>query len=203
MMMGLATLTPQGAGAVLFYLIAYLFMNLGAFAIVAYLRNLTHSEDLADFRGLVQRAPVLVVTLAIFLLSLLGMPPLVGFLAKFQIFQVLYDEAQKYGQQGQDGLSKTLFALLVVGGLNTVLSAMYYIKVLRVMILDRRLEEVEGRPVEPLKVPGLLSGFAGLLAVVILALGLYPNPLNQASLGPGVNGFPVRSARADTERSAP
>src|SRR5439155_8862090 len=64
MMMGLTTLTTQGAGAVLFYLIAYLFMILGAFAIVAYLRNLTGSEDLKDFRGLVWRNWVLVLTLA-------------------------------------------------------------------------------------------------------------------------------------------
>jgi NADH-quinone oxidoreductase subunit N len=190
MMMGLATLTTEGAGAVLFYLIAYLFMNLGAFAVVAYLRNLTHSEDLADFRGLIQRSPVLVVTLSIFLLSLLGLPPLVGFMAKFQIFSVLYDSAQLYAAQGQDGLSKTMFALLVIGGLNTVLSAMYYIKVLRVMILDRRLEEIEGRPTEPLKVPGSVMGFAAVLAVVILALGVFFGPLDQASRINGVDGFP-------------
>src|SRR5262249_12886866 len=56
MMMGLATLRSDGAGAVLFYLVAYLFMNLGAFAVVAFLRNLTGSEDLTSFRGLIQRA---------------------------------------------------------------------------------------------------------------------------------------------------
>ena len=90
MMMGLATLTTAGAAAVLFYLVAYLFMNLGAFAVVAFIRNLTGSEDLNDLRGLIYRAPVLVITLGIFLLSLLGLPPLAGFAAKFQIFAVLY-----------------------------------------------------------------------------------------------------------------
>src|SRR5206468_7704229 len=84
MMMGLATLTRAGASAVLFYLIVYLFMNLGAFAVVAFLRNQTGSEDLRDFRGLARRSPVLVVTLGVFLLSLLGLPPLGGFSAKFQ-----------------------------------------------------------------------------------------------------------------------
>src|SRR6266851_3876605 len=73
MMMGLAPLTREGVGAVLLYLVVYLFMNLGAFAVVAFLRNLTGSEDLSSFRGLVYRAPILVVTLAIFLLSLLGL----------------------------------------------------------------------------------------------------------------------------------
>src|SRR6202043_1985284 len=76
MMMGLATLSAAGAGAVLFYLIAYLFMNLGAFAVVAFIRNQTGSEDLASYRGLATRSPVMTVLLAIFLLSLLGMPPL-------------------------------------------------------------------------------------------------------------------------------
>src|SRR5205085_11713298 len=90
MMMGLAALTRAGAGAVLFYLVVYLFMNLGAFAVVAFLRNMTGSEDLADFRGLVSRSPVLVVTLGVFLFSLLGIPPLAGFTAKFQIFSVLF-----------------------------------------------------------------------------------------------------------------
>ena len=80
----------EGAEAVLFYLVAYLFMNLGAFAVVAFLRNQTGSEDLADFRGLIHRSPVLVVTLGVFLLSLLGLPPLAGFAAKFQIFAAVY-----------------------------------------------------------------------------------------------------------------
>src|SRR5262249_40139681 len=137
MLMGLATLTSEGAGAVLFYLIAYLFMNLGAFAIVAFLRNLTGSEDLASFRGLIYRSPVLVVTFSIFLLSLLGLPPLAGFAAKFQIFQVLFETARNNGKEGHTVISYTLYALLVIGGINTVFSAVYYLKVLKVMILEK------------------------------------------------------------------
>src|SRR4029077_10745949 len=55
MLMGLAPLNAEGASAVLFYLVAYVFMNLGAFTIVAFLRNQTGSEDLNDFRGLIHR----------------------------------------------------------------------------------------------------------------------------------------------------
>jgi NADH-quinone oxidoreductase subunit N len=196
MMMGLATLTTEGAGAVLFYLVAYLFMNLGAFAIVAYLRNLTGSEDLKDFRGLVWRNWFLVLTLAVFLLSLLGIPPLVGFMAKFQIFAALYDSAQIFGDLGETGLSQTMYALLVIGGLNTVVSAMYYIKVLKVMILDKRLEEVEGRPIEPLHVPALVKSYAGILAAVIIGLGIFWNGLNDAARTTGVNGFYAASPAA-------
>ena len=85
MLMGLATLTREGAAAVLFYLVTYLFMNLGAFAVIAFIRGLVKSEDLSACRVLMYRAPVLVLCLAVCLLSLLGMPPLAGFAAKFQI----------------------------------------------------------------------------------------------------------------------
>jgi len=176
MMMGLATFMPEGTSAVLFYLIAYLFMNLGAFAVVAFLRNQTGSEDLSSFRGLIQRSPVMVIMLAVFLLSLLGMPPLVGFAAKFQIFRVLYQAGVFYGDKAPN-MSYTMYALLVVGGLNTVISVMYYIKVLRVMILDRPLEDVEGRGVTPLPVPMGASMYATLLAAAVFFLGIAWEPL--------------------------
>ncbi len=189
MMMGFATLTREGAGAVLFYLIVYLFMNLGAFAVVAYLRNLTGSEDLHDFRGLVNRAPGLVVCLAVFLLSLLGMPPLAGFAAKFQIFKELYNGAQQYAAYGNPGLSATLYALLVIGGLNTVVALFYYIKVLRVMILDKSVDEVEGKPIQPLEVPLIPKVFIGFLAAVVLALGIFWDQLQSASYDEGIANF--------------
>jgi NADH-quinone oxidoreductase subunit N len=191
MMMGLATLTRDGAGAVLFYLIAYLFMNLGAFAVVAFLRNLTGSEDLADMRGLIRRAPVLVVTLAVFLLSLLGLPPLAGFAAKFQIFSVLFDAGLYYTSPAidQPGLGYIMYALLVIGGLNTVLSLFYYIKVVKVMILDKTLEEVENRPSEPLPVPFWPNLYAVVLAGVILLVGIFWDPLAVASNDKGVDRF--------------
>src|SRR5204863_178737 len=79
MMMGVATLNGDGVQAVLFYLVTYLLMNLGAFAIAAFLRSESGSEDLADYRGLVRRSPWMFVTLCVFLFSLLGVPPLAGF----------------------------------------------------------------------------------------------------------------------------
>jgi NADH-quinone oxidoreductase subunit N len=202
MMMGLAPLTRDGAAAVLFYLIAYLFMNLGAFAVVAFLRNQTGSEDLSSFRGLVRRAPVMTVTLAVFLLSLLGIPPLAGFAAKFQIFRVLYDGGQVWAARGEPGLSYWMYALLVIGGVNTVISVVYYLKVMKVMILDTTLEEVEGRPSVPLVPPGGAAFYASLLAVVILVVGVLWNPLADMSYR-GVERFnappPRVAARATTE----
>jgi NADH-quinone oxidoreductase subunit N len=188
MMMALATMTPEGAAAMLFYLVIYLFMNLGAFAVVAMLRNLTHSEDLAYFRGMIYRNPVLVITFAVFILSLLGMPPLAGFAAKFQVFRVLFDGARDFATQGQSGLSYILYALLVIGGLNTVLSLFYYVKVLKVMILDQPLEAVENRPVAQLPTPAIANGYLIVLAGAILVVGILWNPLSVASTK-GVIGF--------------
>lgn len=123
MLLALSSLSTSGAKAALFYLLIYFFMNLGAFAVVAFMRNKTGSEEIDAYQGLIYKAPVLAVTFAIFLLSLVGMPPLAGFNAKFQVFAVLYEQK--------------LFWLLAVGGLNTVLSLFYYLNVVRVMILKQ------------------------------------------------------------------
>jgi NADH-quinone oxidoreductase subunit N len=188
MMMGLATLSAEGAAAVLFYLIAYLFMNLGAFAMVAFIRNQTGSEDLSSYRGLATRAPVMTVLLSIFLLSLLGMPPLAGFSAKLQVFAALFDAGNNYRAAGMTGLGNWMYALLVIGGINTALSAVYYIRVLKVMILDRSAEDVEGVPPRRLRVPLASTLYGVVLGVMILVVFVAGNPLLSASRQ-GVNRF--------------
>jgi NADH-quinone oxidoreductase subunit N len=188
MLMGLAPLNAEGASAVLFYLVAYVFMNLGAFTIVALLRNQTGSEDLSSFRGLIYRSPILVSLLAIFLLSLLGMPPLFGFVAKFRIFQVLYHAGETYSAGPNPSLGYTMYALLIIGGLNTVLSLFYYIKVLKVMILEQPLEEIEHRAAAPLRVPLPSLMFGGFLALMLFVGTVAFNPLLAAS-DKGVAGF--------------
>jgi NADH-quinone oxidoreductase subunit N len=202
MMMGLATMTRDGVSAVLFYLITYLFMNLGAFAVVAFMRDTTKQEDLSYYRGFVYRSPVLVIMLGVFLLSLLGLPPLAGFAAKFQIFQVLYDSTRLYAAQGKPMLSVTMWVMLIAGGLNTVLSLFYYVKVLKVMVLEKTLEEVENRPIEQKPAPILQAAYATVLALVILVLGVFWNPLSTASsVEQGVSSFraaPIRPLEAKT-----
>jgi NADH-quinone oxidoreductase subunit N len=177
MMMGLATMTREGASAVLFYLIVYMLMNLGAFAVVAFIRNQTGTEDLSGYRGLMRRSPILVVSLGFFLLSLLGIPPLAGFAAKYQIFSALYDAGRYYDGAGESGLSLTMYALLVVGGLNTVISAVYYIKVLKVVALEAPPESANGVPVSQLDVSGGSLAYAGILAFLLLAVFVVWGPL--------------------------
>jgi NADH-quinone oxidoreductase subunit N len=187
MMMGLAPLNQAGLKAVLFYLVAYLVMNLGAFALVAFLRNSTGSEDLRDMRGLVYRSPWAVILLGVFMLSLLGLPPLVGFAAKFQIFAVLFDAGKEYTAKAQASggtptLGYTMYGLLVIGGLNTVISAVYYLKVMKVMILDRPVEELEDRPAPPLRLGWGALTYGSLLSLLILAGGVAWNPIEAASI---------------------
>ena len=94
MLMAVGVVTPAGTAAVLYYLAAYLVMNLGAFAVVALVRNATGSEDLDASAGWSPRSPVLAVTMTVFLLSLLGLPPLAGFAGKFQVFAAVYDAGE-------------------------------------------------------------------------------------------------------------
>src|SRR5262249_48242862 len=148
--------------AVLFYLVAYLFMNLGAFAVVAFLRNQTGSEGLWAYRGLAYRSPLIAGLLSLFFLCLYGMPPLAGVSAQFQILSARIHAAQKYTSPGETVLGYTMYILLGALVINTVLSAVYYIKVMKVMILDRTVEEVEGRPSPPIPITAG-SAFYGVL----------------------------------------
>jgi NADH-quinone oxidoreductase subunit N len=188
MMMGLATLTREGAGAVLFYLVVYLFMNLGAFAVIAFLRNQTGSEDLRDFRGLVYRSPVLFVTLAVFIFSLLGLPPMAGFVAKVQIFAALFEAAKQYQAGGRPELAYILYGVVLAGGLNAAVALFYYANVLKVMV-QKPIEEVEGQPVRTLPLPLVHSAFLGILAVVLIGLGVYWKPLDEVTSEQGIANF--------------
>ena len=111
------------------YIAIYLFMNLGAFAIIAYLRNTLHTEEISDYAGLIRKAPGVVICLGAILFSLIGIPPLAGFVAKFAIFASLADSYRLTGHA-------YLIALLVVGGVNTVISLFYYLRVIKVMTID-------------------------------------------------------------------
>lgn len=115
----------------LYYLIVYLFMNLGAFAIVALIRNEIYSEEVDDYNGLAQQAPFLCVCMAVCLFSLIGLPPFGGFFAKLVIFSSLM-------QAGY--IHWLMWAVLVVGGLNTVFSLFYYVRILKAMFISPRPE---------------------------------------------------------------
>jgi len=104
-------------------------MNLGAFSVVALLRNAMRSEQIDDYAGLIRSCPGLVICFAIMLFSLLGIPPLAGFVGKFAVFAAL---AKGYLATGQG----YLLLLFIVGGVNTAVSLFYYVRVVKVMTMD-------------------------------------------------------------------
>jgi NADH-quinone oxidoreductase subunit N len=173
MMMALIPMGSNAAGPVLLYVSAYFLMNLGAFSVVAIVRNRTGSEEIAAYRGLIHRSPTLAVGMSIFLLSLLGLPPLAGFAAKFEVFATLYEAGQKY--TGEDAIfGWAFFGLFAIVALNTAISAGYYLKFVRTMVLDEAPEG--GSPIR--------AGIGGnalvlLLAGMVLALGVLWGPVTK------------------------
>jgi NADH-quinone oxidoreductase subunit N len=123
---GLAT---QAVAGLAIYIVVYLFLNLGAFAVVAFLRNAMRSEEIADYAGLIRHAPGVVVCFAIMLFGLIGLPPLSGFIGKFAVFASL---AQGYWLTART----YLLVLLVVGSVNTVISLFYYLRIVKLMTID-------------------------------------------------------------------
>ncbi len=173
MLMALATLTRDGAAAVLFYLVAYLLMNLGAFAVVAVVRNRTGAETIDACRGLLARSPAVAVALTVFLLSLLGLPPLAGFAGKFQVFAAVYEAGQVYTRHGRPDLGLAFDILLGIGVLNTVISAGYYLRLLRAAGLDDPVEKDERGEAIPLGEPAEARVFLGVLALALIVLGIW------------------------------
>ncbi len=154
-------LSERGLFGVLFYLSVYLFMNLGAFAVIMALREkVPDEESIDDYRGLGMRSPLLGVTMAIFLFSLTGLPPFAGFVGKFFLFAAVIDAR--------------LYWLAVVGILNSVVSLYYYARILKAMYLERPAdsEEAPALPLSPSH-----SVLLVVLAAPTLLLGIFWGPL--------------------------
>ncbi len=153
----------------LYYLAVYMFMNLGAFTIVALIRNQTFSEELDDYKGLVHQSPILAVCMAICLFSLVGLPPLGGFYGKFFIFGAVFDATKVHW---------FMWVVLAAGGLNTVLSLFYYLRVAKIMCIDTR--PADARQVT--LTAGSPSGMYLLLVTgMVLYLGVFISPLSRVA----------------------
>src|SRR5262249_61743376 len=112
---------------------------------------------------------------------------------------VLWKQCQNYYANGEPVLGATLFALLVIGCLNTVFSAVYYVKVMKVMILEVRAEDIEGKEPLPVTEPLSYVVYGGVVALAVLLLGVLFDPLLAAS-SQGVERF-VRPAAAPVQVS--
>jgi len=164
-MVGVAPAGSRAAvTAVAFYLGTYVFMNLGAFAIVALLRNQLRSEEISAYAGLVRTSPGIVVAMAVVLVSLIGLPPLAGFAAKFLVFCSLVEAISAGAER------PLMLVLIVVGGLNTVLSLFYYLRVLKVMTFDPPPLD---RPSEAFPLVSLSGAVVTALVVPVVVLGVF------------------------------
>jgi len=128
-MLGVVALSANGARGMIVYLLAYLVMNLGAFLVVTLVHHQDGTFDLRDYPGLYRRAPLLTLSMAVFLLSLMGIPPLVGFMGKLYVFAAVIEKGPSY------------WWLAVVGAINAAIAAYYYARILKTMIIDPGNEE--------------------------------------------------------------
>ncbi|HIF30984.1 MAG: NADH-quinone oxidoreductase subunit N [Pirellulaceae bacterium] len=116
------------------YIFIYLFMNLGAFAVVAFLRNSMRSEEICDYAGLIRQCPWTVIMFSAMLFSLVGLPPLAGFVGKFAVFAGV---ANAYFVTGES----YLMWILIVGSINSAISLFYYLRVVKTMTMDPEPEQ--------------------------------------------------------------
>ena len=116
------------------YIFVYLFMNLGAFAIIAFWRNALRTEEISAYQGLIRRAPFTVICFTTILFSLIGLPPLAGFIGKLAVFAPLADAYRLSAEHGAP--ANYALIVLVLGSLNTALSLFYYLRVVKVMTID-------------------------------------------------------------------
>jgi len=153
-LIGLAAGTKMGGDSILFYLLAYLFANVGAFAVVITFSNLTDKDDIDDLAGLNRRSPFLAFSLLVFLLSLAGVPPLGGFIAKLYIFAA--------------AINQNLIFLVIVGLINIVISMYYY------LVVVKKIYIAEPTDTSAIPIPLPLRTVVCISLIGVFALGIFP-----------------------------
>ena len=148
-LVGLAAGTAAGVASVLFYLTVYIVMTLGSFLVVLQMRDESGEpvETIASLAGMSRTRPMLALAMAIFMFSLAGIPPLLGFNAKLAVFAAAVDAG--------------LFPLAVAGFVASVIGAYYYLRVVKVMYFDEPAAAFSGKP-------GLVEG--GMMAVAAVVV---------------------------------
>ena len=162
MLVGFAAVSANGVAMMLFYLVAYLFGNMGAFLVVEAVAQAEGSEGIAAYRGLAQRSPILALSMLLFLLSLGGIPFVAGFWAKLYVFWAA-------AEQG-------LYWLVLLGAVLTVVALFYYLLVAKRMYIDAPDRR------DPIPVAPLLSFCIFVCVLGVVLAGIYPKPLVIAAL---------------------
>ena len=156
MLVGLAALSSSGVAMMLFYLVAYMFGNMGAFLVVEAVARSEQSDGIDAYRGLAQRSPLLALAMLIFLLSLGGIPFVAGFWAKLYVFWA--------------AVERGLYGLVFLGAVLTVVALYYYLLVARRMYIEPPDRH------DPVPVPGLLGVSIAVCVLGVVGIGVYPGP---------------------------
>ena len=156
MLMGFAAISAAGTGMILFYLVAYLFGNMGAFLCVQAVGAAEKSDTFDAYRGLAQRSPVLALSLLVFLLSLGGIPFVAGFWAKLFIFRAVIDQH--------------MYGLALLGAMATIVALYYYLVLSSRMYIDKP----ENPQPLPIATPLIVAILICALGTVLM--GAYPEP---------------------------
>lgn len=149
--------TDTAVPAVLIYLFVYLFMNLGAFAVVAHISPKINSEEIEEYAGLAKRSPVIALAMFFFMLSLAGIPPTAGFLGKFYLFSAAINANNVF-----------IFALAVLAIINTVISVYYYFNVVREMYFVKAEDD------SPIESSGLIKTVIAITLGMTIIVFLFP-----------------------------
>lgn len=151
-LIGLSAMNALGIKAILFYILVYVFMNLGAFASISYLTSRGMKDDLESYKGVGWNSPIFGVTTTIFLFSLVGIPPLGGFVGKVLIFA--------------SAIKERMYILVIIGVLNSVVSLYYYALIVKKMFLEES-------PSSEFKISFLESILLIICSIPVIFLGLF------------------------------
>ncbi|HKB61187.1 MAG TPA: NADH-quinone oxidoreductase subunit NuoN [Gallionellaceae bacterium] len=163
LLIGVLTGTLQGYGAAMFYAVAYVLMNLGAFGMIMLLsREGFEAENLTDFKGLNQRSPWLAFMMLLLMFSLAGVPPTVGFYAKFAVLSAAVVAGH--------------IPLVIVAVLFSLIGAFYYLRIVKLMYFDAPESH---EPIAAQPEGSVLISFNG---IVVLLLGAWPGPAGLMSM---------------------
>lgn len=147
----------QGLNGLLLYLLAYLFTNLGAFAIIIAVENKTGSTQISSYAGLIKRSPYLAIAFFVFLLSLIGIPPTAGFMGKLMVFGA--------------AITQQMYALAIVAIINSVISVYYYLGIARTMFFDAAKEDAA-----PIAVAPAINAVVTVTLVLVFAIAVLAQP---------------------------
>ena len=159
MLAGVATGTPSGYSSSLLYMSIYVVMNIGAFSCIYLMkRKGNYTEEIKDLAGISKKNPLIAIAFLVVFFSLAGIPPLGGFFAKFYVFMAV--------------IENEMFILATIGLLTTVISAFYYLRIIKIIYFDESKFDLEET-----KSLGVNSSLT-LCCLVLLTFFLYPSILN-------------------------